>query len=265
MTLRAALGALAVLALAYLSVLAWLWWRQEALLFQPERLPADHRFDIPGAHEVAVDVPGARLSALHLRLPEAKGLVFYLHGNGGSLAGWFTNADFYRALGYDLFMIDYRGYGKSTGRIESEAQLMDDVRAAWASVAGQYRGRRLVVFGRSLGTALAAQLAAEVKPDLTVLASPYCSMAELARTHYPWAPTALLRYPLETCAAAARMTTPLVLFHGDRDGLVPPDQAERVRQRAPAAELRLVRGAGHDDLHLFPEYLDGVRERLGRL
>lgn len=262
MGLRGMALALAGVALLYLMALGWLWRHQESLLFLPEPLPPDHRFDVPGAVEVSVPVPGARLSALHLRLDNPKGLVFYLHGNAGNLAGWFANADFYRRLGFDLFMIDYRGYGKSTGRIESEEQLMADVRAAWAAVAGEYRGRRLVVFGRSLGTALAARLAAEVKPDLTVLASPYCSMADLARHHYPWAPTALLRYPLATCEAAARMTTPLVLFHGDRDAVVPVAQAERVRERAPGAELHVVRGAGHDDLHLFPDYLDAVGRRL---
>ncbi|HNH35586.1 MAG TPA: alpha/beta fold hydrolase [Rhodocyclaceae bacterium] len=265
MTLRGALAGLAGIVLLYLLALAWLWRNQESLLFLPERLPADHRFEVAGAEEVSVSVPGARLSALHLRLANPKGLVFYLHGNGGNLAGWFANADFYRDLGYDLFMVDYRGYGKSTGRIESEEQLMADVRAAWVAVSGNYQGRRIVVFGRSLGTALAARLAAEVRPDLTVLASPYCSMADLARHHYPWVPTALLRYPLSTCEAASRMTTPLLLLHGDRDAVIPASQAESLRARAPGAELHLVRGAGHDDIHLFPDYLDALRARLRAL
>jgi alpha-beta hydrolase superfamily lysophospholipase len=89
------------------------------------------------------------------------------------------HSDFYRAANYDLFMLDYRGYGKSSGRIESEAQLRADVLAAWRTVEAQYAGKRKVIYGRSLGTALAAGLAAEVQPDLTILVSPYCDMAQL--------------------------------------------------------------------------------------
>ncbi|TXC66715.1 lysophospholipase [Piscinibacter aquaticus] len=95
-------------------------------------------------------------------------------------------------------MLDYRGYGKSSGRIESEAQLHADVRAVWRAVAPHYAGKRVVLYGRSLGTALAASLAAELQPDLTMLVSPYTSMEAMARQHYPWVPGALLRYPLRT-------------------------------------------------------------------
>ncbi|MEI2518161.1 alpha/beta hydrolase, partial [Acinetobacter baumannii] len=82
-----------------------------------------------------VDVPGARLSVLQLRLPAPRGVVFFLHGNGDNLQTWLVNTDFYRWAGFDLVMMDYRGYGKSTGRIESEAQLHADVEAVWRSVA----------------------------------------------------------------------------------------------------------------------------------
>jgi uncharacterized protein len=250
---------------AYAGVLAWVYWRQESLLFRPEPLPTDFQFSAPDVREVRIEVPGAVLSALHMRLPNPKGVVFFLHGNGGNLATWFTNSAFYRSANYDLFMIDYRGYGKSTGRIESEAQLRSDVRAAWDFVAPQYEGRRKVIHGRSLGTALAAGLAADVQPDLTVLVSPYCSMAELSRVHYPLVPTLLLRYELSTCDAAARIATPLLLMHGDRDILIPASQGQRVQTYAPRAELLIIPGAGHDDVHLFADYRDSLMERLKAL
>ncbi len=95
----------------------------------------------PDIHERTVTVPGALLSVLHLQRPGARGVVFFLHGNAGNLQGWFANADFYRAAGYDLVMPDYRGFGKSTGRITSAHELREDVRAVWSQVAPQYRGR----------------------------------------------------------------------------------------------------------------------------
>ena len=260
-----ALGAAAALVLAVGGLLAWVYWRQEAMIFSPDTLPADFQFGEADVAERRIAVPGASLSALHLRLPKAKGVVFFLHGNGGNLATWFTNGAFYRAANFDLFMIDYRGYGKSSGHIESQAQLEADVRAAWDLVAPEYAGRRKVIYGRSLGTAVAASLAAEVRPDLTVLVSPYCSMAELARIHYPLLPPLLLRYPLSTCDAAARIATPLLLIHGDRDSLVPAGQSRLIQARAPRAELLIAAGAGHDDLHRFDDYRRALAERLNAL
>ena len=98
----------------YAAGLGYVYARQERLLFHPDALPADHAFKRDAdVHEVSVAVPGATLSALHLQLPAPKGVVFFLHGNGGNLESWFVNVDFYRRANVDLFMIDYRGYGKS--------------------------------------------------------------------------------------------------------------------------------------------------------
>jgi uncharacterized protein len=252
-------------AAVYALLVALLWWRQEQLLFHPERLPPGHRFNMGAdVHETWVDVPGARLNALHLRLPKPDGVVFFLHGNAGSLESWFVNADFYRRANLDLFMLDYRGYGKSSGRIESQAQLEADVRAAWASVAPQYAGKKRVVFGRSLGTGLAATLAAELQPELTVLVSPYSSMAALAGEKYPWVPMGVLRYPLRTDEALARVKGPVVLAHGGRDALIPPAHSERLHALVPQAQLLLVPEAGHGDIQQFEQYLNGLQAALAR-
>lgn len=167
---RAALllaSAAAVLAALCLALAAALWWGQERLIFRPTPLPTEHRWPpAPDVHELQIDVPGARLNALHLRLPRPDGLVFYLHGNAGNLQSWFINPDFYRALNVDLFMLDYRGYGKSSGQIESQAQLLGDLRAAWDQVVPADAGRPVVLYGRSLGSGLAAQLAASLPAAL---------------------------------------------------------------------------------------------------
>ncbi|MBL8944461.1 MAG: alpha/beta fold hydrolase [Myxococcales bacterium] len=239
----------------YTLALTAIWALQERLLFHPEVLPADHDFAFGAdVHEVAIDVPGARLVALHLRNPDPAGVVFYLHGNGGSLEGWFANAEVYRRINFDLFMVDYRGYGKSTGAIEDEAQLRGDVRAAWDTIAAQYAGRRRVIVGRSLGTALAAGLAAEAAPEQTILVSPYQSMLEMADLQFPWVPHLLLRYPLRTQDDAARVHGPLMILHGERDGLIPIAQAEAIAAGRPGTELVRVSEAGHDDIHEFPAY-----------
>jgi len=260
-----AAGVAGLLALLYAGALAAAYWRQEALLFHPDVLPAQHAFDLPDVTEVRIDVDGAVLSALHLKLPRPKGVVFFLHGNAGCLESWFVNAGFYRRANFDLFMIDYRGYGKSSGRIESEAQLHADVARAWQQVAPQYAGMRRVIYGRSLGSDLAAALAAREHPDLTILASPYWSMADLARLHYPLLPAALLRYPLETFREVARIDGPLLLLHGDQDALIPLAHAERLQALNPRATLVSVPGAGHGDLQEFPVYTAAVAAALDAL
>ena len=251
-TLMMWLGAAACL---YLALLVALWWGQERLLFMPQRLPPDHRFALGAdVHERTIDVPGARLHALHLQLPAPRGVVFFLHGNAGNLESWFVDLEFYRRANFDLFMIDYRGYGKSAGRIESEAQLHADVRAAWDAIAPTYAGRKRVLFGRSLGSGLVAHLAVPVQPDLTVLVSPYSSMRALAADHYPWVPAALLRYRLDTGTAVGQMRTPLLLVHGDRDTLIAPRHSDALRELNPQARLHRVPGAGHNDLQEFDDY-----------
>lgn len=275
-------GGAALLLTLLLGLAAALWWGQERLLFHPVPLPANHRFGLPAdVHETTIDVPGARLHALHLRLPQPDGMVFYLHGNAGNLASWFVNLDFWRSLNVDLFMIDYRGFGKSTGHIGSQAELLADVRAAWQAVVPAYAGRPVVLAGRSLGTGLAALLAADLAADLAagpaamlpptrrpaalLLVSPYTSLQALAAQHHPLVPGALLRYPLRTDAALQALAAApgpkpaMVLLHGAQDGLIPPAHSDALAALLPGARVQHFAGAGHNDLQDFAPYLAAVR------
>ncbi len=130
--MKIAVSILSLLLAIYLMLLGGVWFAQERLIFAPALLKSDHQFNLPtDVSEFWVQVPDARLNGLHLRRPKPKAVVFFLHGNAGSLASWFVNLDFYRQMNVDLVMIDYRGFGKSTGTIQSEAQLVDDVKRTW--------------------------------------------------------------------------------------------------------------------------------------
>ena len=252
---------------AYLLALAALYFFQERILFPVDPLPADHvfRFD-QRFEELRIPVPGASLDALHFMQPAPRGLVFFIHGNGGNLQSWTTGLDFYRRANYDLFIFDFRGYGKSTGRIRSEAELHADVRAAWNAIAPRYQGKPIVVYGRSLGTALAVKLAADVEPDLLVLVTPYTSAAAIARLLYPWAPSLLLKYPLHSDTLIGAVRCPILLVHGTRDALIPFDESRKLLALAHApAELLTLEGAGHNDVHEFPLYLSTLAQRLAAL
>jgi alpha-beta hydrolase superfamily lysophospholipase len=256
----------------YAGAVGYLWFRQERLLFEPDPLAHDDPICSDcDTREYFIDVPGARLSVAHLQLPNPRGVFFFLHGNSGNLKKWFVELDAFRQANFDVVMFDYRGFGKSSGSIESEDQLRADVRAVWEHVAPSYAGKRVVVSGQSLGTGLAAGLSAELSadghaPDLTMLVSPYSSMQALAAELYPWVPTQVLRYPLHTLEHAAKMIGPVMLIHGDRDELIPIRHSETLA-KAMRNKVRLlrVRGAGHSDVHQFPTVRKALKSALGRL
>ena len=265
------LGVLAAVGAVYTAAIGYLWFRQEQLLFEPTPLgPDDRLIEDPDVHERWIDVPGARLSTAHLQLPNPRGVVFFLHGNSGNLRDCLVDLDAFRQVNFDVVMFDYRGYGKSSGCIASEEQLRSDVRTVWAAFAAQYDGKRVVIAGQSLGTALAAGLAAELgesghAPDLTFLVSPYSSMRALAEELYPWVPRKVLRYPLHTAEHAARLSGPLMLVHGDKDELIGIHHSHALRTAAPAAQFFCVEGAGHSDVHKFPSFRKALAGALGCL
>ena len=256
-----------LLAAAALGVLSR---AQEALLFHPTPLPAEYRPALDGVDEVWVEVDGARLHGLLLRRPGARGLVFYLHGNAGNVADWLSDAALYRRAGYDVFVLDYRGFGKSSGSITSEAQWHADVRAAWEQVAPAYAGRLRVIAGRSIGTGPAARLAASVeadaesdlRADLLVLVSPFASLRRLVGERAPLLPARVLRYPLPVEQWVAAIRTPLLIVHSEDDQTIPMAHVERLLQVRPDAELARLRGVGHNDLQRDPAYARALARRL---
>lgn len=271
-----ALAALALLAIvAYLGALGWIASRQNSLLFKPTLLAADHAFDFGAdVHELWLDVPGARLNALQLRLPHPRGVAFYLHGNAGNLQSVFAGqVTFYRAAGYDLFMVDYRGFGKSTGQLTDGPSLSADVARAWQAMQAQYAlpgapafgTLRKVIVGRSLGSALAAELAAQVQPDLTVLVSPYRSMLAMSAEKYPWVPGLLLRYPLRTDAFLPRIRGPVLMVHGTADTLIPIHHSDQLQALRPGTELLRVPGATHADIDSAPAWRTRLAAALAAL
>ena len=257
---RIVLGAIRILGIGlgcgYLLTCLLLYFFQERLLFFPTALPQG--FVYPFAErfsEVFLPVDGATLAGLHFTQDNPKGVVLYLHGNADRLQDAnFAAAPFLRR-GYDVLLLGYRGFGKSTGAIAGEEQLLQDAQTAYDFLRRSYRDDQIVLYGRSLGSGLAVYLASINAPRTLILEAPYLSLADLIAQKAPYLPMFLLRYPLRSDERIGAVRCPVYLFHGTLDGLIPFDSSERLAAliKAPHRVIA-VAGADHPNIPAFPVY-----------
>jgi uncharacterized protein len=179
--------------------------------------------------------------------------LLFFHGNAGNAADRLERARILnRRLRLDVFLVDYRGYGRSTGS-PSEDGLYRDARAVYA--AARERGfppRRIVVFGESLGAAVAVELAADARTPCgaLVLETPFLSVPAMARVHYPLVPRFLVRSRFDSGARIGSVHVPKLFFVAARDEIAPPAQGRALFERAaPPKTLFLIPNAGHNDTY----------------
>jgi uncharacterized protein len=240
----------------YLLICAALYLLQERLIFYPEVLAPDFTFTFPGRFEqIALPSDGAVISALYFKADHPKGVVLYFHGNAGSLRSWGSVAETFVQRGYDVLMPDYRGYGKSSGHIASEQMLHDDAALAYQYLLGNYPEEQIVIYGRSIGSGIATYLAKTHRPRMLILETPYFSLKEIVRQHYPFVPGALLKYPLRNDLWIGDVGCPVYLFHGTSDDLIPHGASERLATLVKTEhQLITIVGGGHNDLGNFEQY-----------
>lgn len=191
---------LKVVAGLYIIVCVLLFFLQEKLLFFPQKLDKNYKFSFAQKfEEISIRTKDNKLlSGILFKADSSKGLVFYLHGNAGSLSSWGHVAKTYTDLNYDVFMLDYRGYGKSEGSIEGQKQFFQDIQTVYDEMKNRYTEDKIIVLGYSIGTGLAAKVASENGPRLLILQAPYYSLTDMMRHSYPIIPTFILKYKFET-------------------------------------------------------------------
>ena len=238
---------------------------QDKFIFKPEKLKQDFQFkyDIP-FREYFFDVePGVRINGLHFFREQPKGLILYFHGNTRSIKGWARYArDFYR-YDYDVVLVDYRGFGKSTGK-RSEKEMIDDMQFIYDKLREQYPEDHLIVYGRSIGSGFATRLASDNKPRYLILDAPYYSFTRVVERFLPILPVRIvLRYHLRTDLWIQKVTCPIYIIHGTRDWLIPIRHSEAL-QRLNPRKITLIRihGGGHNNLPSFDEYHNFLRDIL---
>ena len=254
---RLALSVIGLAGVAYAAACVYLWTQQRALIFQPEaavlRTPGD-----VGMEFRAIEIPAPDGGVIHAWwLPahsraSAVGTVLYLRGNDGNLGREVTRLDALHRQGLPILAIDYRGYGRSSGPAPSESQVYADASAAWDHLVRQkgIAPGRIVLYGHSLGGAVAAELALRRGPACgIVFEGAFTSMAEMARREYPMIPVdGLLNERFDTVTKVERLVLPMIFVHGTADAVVPVAMSERLYRAARGdRQLVLVEGAGHEE------------------
>lgn len=253
------------LVIIYVVLLAFMYLFQEKFIFHPKKFSPDYKFTYAARFkEYNIETKDKKhINALLFQADTAKGLVFYLHGNSGAIDTWGFQSDFYNKLHYDFFIMDYRGFGKSEGDIESEEQFFSDVQLAYDEMKKIYGEDRIIVIGYSIGTGPAAMLAAKNKPKHLILKAPYYSLIDMMHQRYSFVPDFILNYKLETFNYLPQAKMPVTIFHGTNDGVIYYGSSLRLKEKFKKGDtLFTLEGQRHNGINENEIYKREVKRIL---
>lgn len=240
---------------AYVAVLALLYVKQREMMYP--RNPARAEIasaNLPSAEETELATSdGEKLVVWVVPPREGKPVLLFFHGNAGNFAGSGRQTLFRQLTedGTGLFAVNYRGYGGSTGA-PTEDGLAQDARAAHAAASERFGVERLVGYGESLGTGVVVRLAAEAPLKAVILQAPYMSTVSVAQLRYPFVPVGgLMKDQFRSDLMIGKVKAPLLVLHGQRDGVIPFDQGEALFDLAnPPKRFISFPDGNHNDLRL---------------
>lgn len=235
------------------------------MIFFPDKL--DPAFKFPFAQQFEeiniLTSDNKRLHGVLFPAEASKGLIFYLHGNAGSVNSWGPLAKTYTDLNYDVFILDYRGYGKSEGSIRNEKQFFEDVQLAYDEMKKNYEENKIAVLGYSIGSGPATYLASTNNPGHLILQAPYYSLVDMMRHLYPLIPTFFLKYRFETNKYIKDCKMPITIFHGDQDEVIYYHSSVKLKKHLKATDtLITLKGQGHNGITDNPEYISEIHKVL---
>ena len=242
----------------YLIISILLYFLQDYLMFKPEKLPKDFQFHYENQETEEYNIEtrdGAIINGLRFKAKNPKGLVFYLKGNSKSIRGWGKFAVDFTRHGYDVLMVDYRGFGKSTGRRTQKA-IKRDLQVIYNKVKENVREKYIILYGRSLGSGFAAKLASMNNPRMLILDAPYYSLSKVAKRYLPFMPLSLLiKFPMPTNKWLKYVKCPIHIIHGTDDRLIPYKTSVKLSKIQPKlTTLHTIIGGGHKNLNTFESY-----------
>lgn len=253
------------LVLTALSVLL-IFFFQDALIFQTEKLEPTfgYSFSVPFKEIFITTHDGETLNALLFSPADSsEGLILYFHGNSGSLKRWGEIASQLTSYNYHVLVFDYRGYGKSTGT-PGERVLYQDAETVWQWAKSNLQFNELVIYGRSLGSAVASHLAVKANPKLLVLETPFDNLLGAVNPVFrPLVRIFPLRYTFPTIDRVAQTSCRKLIFHGTDDAIVALQSALNLKGvLKPDDEFVIIEGGTHDNLSVSSHYQNKLTEAL---
>ena len=240
-----------VLVGGYVLVCALAYVFQHKLVYFPERditgTPNDAGMDFSDVSFQRAD--GKALHGWLIPAPDARFTILFCHGNAGNISGRLESIRLFHDLGLSVFIFDYAGYGQSQGR-PSEYGTYRDARAAWEYLTRErkVRPRDIILFGRSLGGAVAIELATHVNPGALIAESCFTSAVELGARVYPWLPVRFLaRARYDSASRVGEIVIPKLFVHSLEDEVVPYGMGRRLFNRAAKPKTMLKIRGGHND------------------
>ncbi len=225
-----------------------------SFLFFPEKdfsaLPKD--FGLQEEEALIQTADGVRLHGWFFQAADSKAVLLFFHGNAGNISGRLFKAQGWVERGISVFLVDYRGYGKSGGRIEKGEDLLRDADAslAWLEKKKNAPPEKIILYGESIGSYPAIYLARQKKFAGLVLEAPFTSLLDLARKNYGWVPDGFLKdFEMLNQDVIPQVQAPVFILHGNEDEICPVDFGQRLYELAPAPkEYYVVQGGHHNDL-----------------
>jgi pimeloyl-ACP methyl ester carboxylesterase len=231
---------------------------QDIILFHPVRLARNHSYSFSQPHReinIAYDQE-TNLNIVQFLLPSdsiAKGVVLYFHGNRINISHYAQYAKNFTSKGYEVWMLDYPGFGKSTGSF-TEEKLYDYSLQLYRVARSRFQPGQIIIYGKSFGTCLASQLAAVRDCRYLILETPYYSFSSLVSHWMPVYPVdKLLHYRFPTNEYLPKVTAPILIFHGTEDDLIPLKNAEKLGEDLkPGDAFIKIENGRHNNLNDFP-------------
>jgi len=249
----------------YLIAVALLYFKQELFIFRPDQLSDNYQFEYNNATELNFNTPNnGKINGLLFKQinSSSKGIILYFHGNAGALDRWGYVAQELMPYGYDVLIIDYRGYGKSKGKL-SEQNLFSDAQYCYDFLAKDYKSDDIVIYGRSIGTGIATHLAANNKARTLILETPYFNLFDIVKDYFKLIPKKmLLKYTFSNNQYIRKVNYPIFIFHGTNDKVIPIESALKLQPIASNSEITIIEGANHHNISTYQKYHQKMKSIL---
>ena len=263
---------LLVFALFYVAAMIAIYFAQALFIYAPQMptrelvaTPTDIGLEYENLNLITVDNENIHAWYIPAKTSTAKTVLFF-HGNAGNISHRLETIKIYNDLGFNFLILDYRGFGISTGK-PSELGTYLDADAAWEYLIKEQKlePKNIIIAGRSLGGGIAAELAKKVRPALLILESTFTSMTEVSAKHYPFMPTGLIvKHEYETYEKLKDIHCPIVFVHSKNDEVIPYEHSQRNFELAnePKQFIELRGGHGSGFLFSLHDYVNGLKHAV---